>query len=451
MSTEIIGRALNEMAVLCAEDQHDRCDLTLSCEHAVVEWAGSGHHFDARRELLDATSAWPDHTWTTTALLRLIHDVADERSEESGLRRGLLATSTLARLAERGLGSDVVLRTCLGGLISRRAVTRAAYLWHETRVRGAARDLGWFRPWVALLDDDPLLEGSTTANFSDVLVIASQGAVGRAAKAWIDTAAATHVLSYRVTDYVSSDVRDSDRTLPCGEDATIWVSDRLTKTYLDDWAGSSLEWELAYRCDADGVITAVGLAPSILLERHVPLAPIHAEMTSRLLARGSLGILPNGLQPHELVETLVQLTRDGNGAAASDLARRAARQMPRNRQILVAAGFCATPQNLAQARSLLERARDLTSRPDDGVVSATIEVDLATIALARHDLPTFRAHRDAAAARPEVSAWYWNPELCVTGTWSMESLTIAQWQTLAERAEEGLTSPGSTRSPSSTA
>lgn len=88
MSTEIIGRPLNEMAVLCAEDQHDRCDSTLSCEHAVVEWTGSGHHFDARRELLDATSAWPDHTWTTTALLRFIHDVADERSEVSGLKRG---------------------------------------------------------------------------------------------------------------------------------------------------------------------------------------------------------------------------------------------------------------------------------------------------------------------------------------------------------------------------
>lgn len=438
MSAVIIGQALNDHATWCAELDHRGCESTHSCELAVVEWTGSGHHFDARRRLLDSQPAEPDHTWSTTALLRLIHDVVDERSELSNLRRSLLATSTLARLAERGLGSDIILRTCLGGLISRRAVTRAAYLWHRTRVEHVDGDTGWFTPWLGMLDDDSSLRRSADSKFSDVLVVASQGSVGRAAARWVSEAAVAHVVGYRVSDYLVTDVRDSDRILSGGEDATIWVSDRLTKTYLDDWAGPSLEWEVAYRHDPEAVTAVVGIDSSTLLERHVPLAPLHGELTSRLLARGVLGRLPSGLEPHELVEALVQLARDGNIEAASDLARRAARQMPRNRQILVAAGFCVTPQDLVQARSLLERPRSLASRPDDGVVSAAIEADLATVAIVRRDLPSYRRHRELASRRPDVDGWFWNPALCVLDEWSMESLTIAEWLDLADEAEKRL-------------
>lgn len=64
---------------------------------------------------------------------------------------------------------------------------------------------------------------------------------------WADRAAVGHLLSWRLNDYQPVERSAEDMVFSGGKDATIWICDRLARTYLGEWKASSLHWELAYR------------------------------------------------------------------------------------------------------------------------------------------------------------------------------------------------------------
>ena len=124
---------------------------------------------------------------------------------------------------------------------------------------------------------------------------------------WCETAAVSHVVDYRVSGYTETDVEQSNLVLQAGEEATVWVFDRLTVAYLNQWSASSLMWELVYLDNSRRVVERPGVPNSILNERHVSVVDIVSELSNRLLIRGVAGDVIEGLHRADETAALVDL------------------------------------------------------------------------------------------------------------------------------------------------
>jgi hypothetical protein len=162
------------------------------------------------------------------------------------VRRSIAVTSALARLAERGIPADEIMRTCLGPVLIRHILLHVAAMWLSV----ARGDLDpsdiphHFEPWFVIFDKEPALKIGADLELSEVLVAAMNGLPIRAAKEWVREAAIAHLLDWRVDNFLHVKLSPDETVLPAGRDATQWIFDRFTKTSTDDWEKTSLEWEL---------------------------------------------------------------------------------------------------------------------------------------------------------------------------------------------------------------
>lgn len=166
------SRTLGRLAQMCGDNGHAYCDNTMSCSALHEAW-----HDDYEAELAAAkydihtVSArfqyeMPDDSWPTAALLSMVSDLAQEPPWISPLHRLVRLTAALARLGERGLRADTVVRTCLGPQLLRRILLVAGSLWlHHSDSRDAVPQQlqSWFDLFDELQLPDPLLlTGSQT-------------------------------------------------------------------------------------------------------------------------------------------------------------------------------------------------------------------------------------------------------------------------------------------------
>jgi len=139
------------------------------------------------------------------------------------------------------------MRTCLGPALVRRIIVQISAFWTLAREGKADRSrLRTLEAWFVLLDNEPQLATQNSVPMPDVVVAALHGQTGKVAKEWVAHAAVTHLIGWRLDNYLRADVSDDDVILVAGSDSTRWVFDRFTETYLDEWRRTSLEWELVF-------------------------------------------------------------------------------------------------------------------------------------------------------------------------------------------------------------
>ena len=441
MELREVSESIIRIAAQCERTDHSFCGGTKACNDFREFVAGSGQDFDSGRLLLNCGHDCPDQSWPTTALLRLVSEAIDGRESKLSRRRTIRLTSALARLGERGLGADMVLRTWLRERLIRHAMMELVIRYYVGELSYSSD--GPFSPWVKILGEElSEEEWVRPAGLSQLMLIANEGSLKKLAKRWCETAAVSHLVDYRVSGYTKTDVEQSDLVLPAGEDATIWVFERLTMTYLNQWSASSLMWELAYLDNSHRVIERLGVPASILNERHISMVDIVSELSNRLLVRGVAGDVIEGMTDQQQREQVVKLLQVSDYGGALDLARRAVRRAPGDARcslILACSLMATTPLG---ARLILEQIKSETRNDSEGLHQAdetAILVDLATIYLLEQRLSDFDLLFEEIEQR-NLQGWFWDPCEYVGGGLVFREFGHLEWLTKARLAKEKIMS-----------
>src|SRR5699024_8602775 len=116
--------------------------------------------YGAARHIFQEVSTWPDPSWSTPALLTLVRNLVspEARASRTERERVLLATSALARLGERGISVDAVMRTCRRRVLRRAAFLNVAIGWLEFQRGRGLDDDDPAGPLIRLLDDEESLQ-----------------------------------------------------------------------------------------------------------------------------------------------------------------------------------------------------------------------------------------------------------------------------------------------------
>jgi hypothetical protein len=366
----------------------------------------------------------PDDSWPTTALLGLVLALAQEPPWVDPLNRSIRLTSALARLGERGLRADTVVRTCLGPQLLRRILLVAGSMWlHQSDSFDSApapqQLQGWFNLFKELQLADPSILGIISA--------AGNGRPAAQTRAWLTTGAVAHLINW---DLDALTVTPDWLVLPGGRDATLWVWDRFTATSSDLWRSESLSWEIAFAEEPANVAAAVGLPLALLNER-----PPSAGMAMRSLRRRVLGEsgehqILGGLTPNELAQDILGLIETRNLAQAGALARRAWEAAPTIFTLGNAAGFCLVATNPNEATRILEQLK-----PQNAEQRALVRSNLLAAAVAAGVPRSY--DDDSSTVPPDLGAFLWdltslgssNPQICYTN--------VSEWLAKARASAPG--------------
>lgn len=437
MELRELSESIIRIADQCKNTDHSFCGGSEACDDFRQFVAGPGQDFDAGRLLLNHGDDWPDRSWSTAALLRLVSEAIDGRESKRSRWRTIRLTSALARLGERGLGADMVLRTWLGQRLIRHALTELVirYYVNDPSLSGG----GPFTPWAKILDDEVNEdEGVRPVGLSQLMLVANGGSLKKLAREWCETAAVSHLVDYRVSEYIKTDVEQSDLVFQAGEDATVWIFDRLTMTYLSRWSAKSLMWELTYINRPFGVVECLGVSASILAERRVSMMEIMDELSNRLLDRGDL---IEEARCEEVHEQVISLLRDSDYDGALDLARRTVRKSPRDARYSLILACCLMVSNPLDAIIMLEQIRQAVYESDERLyndsVVAAVFADLATAYLLEGRLDKFDYLMENIEGR-EFDGWFWDPCEYVQGSLVFRYFRHSERIPCAKKAKESI-------------
>ena len=402
------------------------CDPPGACDRA-LENAIQRSHFDLSARQFDLAHASippsfepPAHTWSTSALFRVVtQTLLDEPAwSKSAHRRTVWLTSALARLGERGIPADAIVRTYFGSRIRRQMVIEivGAYIALKRERARVNQIPPHLREWFSLVPESRDLE--------DLLGQCLAGSLSDAVEEWIQHGAIAHVIGWnRNADRV--EVAPEDRVVRGGVDATRWLIDRFTRTLLDDWSRSSLDWELAYLSEPEATARTVGVAATFIAER-----PVSESMVIRAIARRTREPSLNdevfgGMAPVELLENVIALTLRDERSAALELARKAVEFSPSRMEFEQALAFLLIPESSTEAERRLIAMRGRRGAPE-GLLTAC----LAICKIRRgQGIETLNDLRDLSIGRDDERFWLWTAESLTESEPALQNTSLAEWAT----------------------
>lgn len=341
------------------------------------------------------------------------------------LRRAVTITMALARLGERGLPADAVMRTCLGPRLARHILVTASTLWCGEKQSQVRRDRlqPEIIPWLELIDRTAKVPKGEMG-LAPVTAATLAGEPMAVAREWVDTAAVAHLVGWRLDGYLRVARGPDDCLLSGGRSATIWVFDRFTETFLDAWSPSSLDWELAYAQQPAGVAARIGLSQSMLSERPTSVGLVQEEVARRLVSPSARRSPDSEASEYEVIEGLVALLHASEFEAARSVARQAYEESTSVFALKLAYAFCSLPLDPAGAREVLA-----SLRPENEQQAALSAVNRATSHL-------FDGHLDQAAETIEevnaelaslTEAWLWDPAEAACGCARLRYGLVQDW------------------------
>lgn len=431
---DLKGIAFELLAEQCAQADHEWCDQTRACEDVGAEHARRrdlaqrAQAFDAGHERWAVADSQPGHDWSTCALMRTAVDLMLTPPARDPLWRATAITTALARLGERGLPADAVVRTGIGADLIRKILRDASFFWSAATADQAARGRvpRILRPWCDLLDAEAGLAGLDRPSPGHVLAVALAGTTGLAASQWMQSAAIAHVVDWRIDGYLEVQRTPEEIVLNGGKDATRWICDRFTKTYPAEWRPASLSWELAFTHDPCATASCAGVPRAVLGERVVETSALMGAVVSKLTsAVDPADELEGGLDADAVIASLGSMLEQGIFEGARAIARRLHEAHPQDVQLAMAYAFCSIPVNRDAARATMDRLclREGTEE------SAVRELNRAACALFDGDLPRARAVVDAARlpdARHHI--WLWDPVAALSGEAHVLCEPLSDWK-----------------------
>lgn len=351
---EFAIRAFGYFVDECRESGHRMCQPPGACELALdnaierSRFDAAARQFDLAHVCVPSLSDPPAHTWPTAALFRVVtQTLLDEPAwSKSAHRRVVWLTSALARLGERGIPADAIVRTHFGPRIRRQMVIEivGAYIAVKrgrAEVRQIPRTL---QEWFPLVPED--------VDLNELLARCLAGPMSDAIGDWIENGALVHVIAWK-RNAEPVEIEPEDRVVRGGVDATRWLVDRFTRTALDDWARSSLDWELAYLLEPETTAGAVGVAATLIRERPVSEAMVVRAIARRTREPSLSDEVFGGMRPVEVLDNVIALTLRDERSAALELARKAVEFSPSRLEFEQALAFLLTPENPAEAERRL--------------------------------------------------------------------------------------------------
>lgn len=433
------------MADACEAGGHQSCAESGECrsplERALSEKAAreQAAKFDAGKERLRLQSEQPSPHWTTSALLRTAKDLLQTPPTNDPWWRSVAITTALARLGERGLGADVIVRTGFARDLVQSIVGDAAMFWCASTPEGVDDDddveiPDVLQPWVELLDTDRSLQQHRGQLPAHVASVALAGDVGAKAEEWIRTAAIAHILGWRITDYLAVERQPMDLVLAGGKEATVWVTERFTTTYIPEWRASSLHWEQMYNSDPAGAAKIAGVPLDMLLERTVTTEMLTEGLQVKLNRQADTEFEQRDLGDSSIA-SLAVLLESGQIRAALRMARKFHEAQPQASHFAMAYAFCLIVTDPDSARVTLERRLPAV----DSAEMALRTVNLATCALMVQDVSKAREYLASLDGEMRQAAWLWEPTSVVAGDPHVRYSSISEWLDRFELAAEILT------------
>jgi hypothetical protein len=424
--------ALDRFVEQCRESGHEYCEGTSSCLATAGAYQqrlgreAQAQSFDVGKMLVQCGDEMPGHDWSTTALMRTVNDLVLAPPFRDPLRRSCAVTTALARLAERGFPPDAAVRTCLGPALTRVVLVRIAAFWCAERQGELRRESLHpnLRAWLELLDADERIAERGLDSLTPVAAAALAGPPAAQAREWVRTAAIAHILAWKLDDDLRVNRLPEEVVLPAGKDATRWVFDRFTKTYIDEWTESSLAWELVLNRQPAMTAERVGLPLSLLGERVVTDDMLIASMDRRLTGPDVHDVVDGGLRVDEIIESIVALLEAGQLDGARILARRSFEAAPQMTFLRMAFAFCSIPTHREQAQAVLD-----CFDPADVREASLVQINRATCQLFDGDLPSARglvADLDSQGDC-EGEAWLWDPLAAVESRAVIRYMSHADW------------------------
>lgn len=417
-------RALHRYARQCRDTDHRDCDPPGICEQAweaaaqKIDFDAAARQYDIGAQRRPPAVEQPAHTWSTVALFRVVvRQLFNERPwAQMAFRRTVWLTSALAKLGERGIPPDAVIRTYFGTRICR-AMTLEIVSAKMALLDGRVT-IDQLPPQVR--DWLPHLPARQT--FDELAIESLTGPFAEDMQQWIRHAALAHLLDWR-HDAQLVDIAPEDCAVPAGAEATRWLVDRFTRTALDDWFRSSLDWELAYRSDPLGTSRAVGVSPNVIAERPISEAMVINAIGRRIREPSSHDEVFAGMSRVEVMDNIIGLSLRHERQAALALTRKALQVRPTDSDFGQAMAFLLIPVNTVVARHRLLELR--VSRGDsDPLINAC----LAICALREG------GHADAvdglkalAALDEAFSCWLWTPETLTSPEPELGEFSISEW------------------------
>ena len=425
---EFAVRALEHFAGDCRESGHTMCDPPGACDRA-LESARQRSDFDLAARQFDLAQVCnvpllepPAHTWPTAALFRVVTQTLLEIPawSRSAHRRTVWLTSALARLGERGIPADAIVRTYFGTRVRRQMVIEivGAYI----AIRRGRVEMNQIPPtlreWFPLVPDGRDLD--------ELLAECLAGPMSDTVEEWIQHGAIAHVVAWkRNADPV--DVAPEDRVVQGGVDATRWLIDRFTRTMLDDWSHSSLLWELAYLSEPEVTARTVGVAATLISER-----PVSESMVVRAIARRTRepslsDEVFGGMLPIEVMENVIALTLRDERSAALELARKAVEFSPARMEFEQALAFLLIPENPNEAERRLRSMQGRRGAPE-GLLTACFAICKVRQGLGVQALSELR---DLSTDADDRRFWLWRVESLNENEPTLQETSLAEWATSA--------------------
>lgn len=424
-------RALSDYAAAasskCSEIDHQLCNGTGAC-------ASLNRVLESSDEGLEGVGAdyvhhqgEPSIYWSTAQLLRLVSDNLRRLNVPDRLRRDTQITSALGKLADRGLSADAIIRTGFGPMLID-LILEGALAGRRLVLEGECKSedllLG---KWVDILLSSPELRGVSAGDRGLGRTRAMKGAFAVEAQRWVHESPIAHLVAWRHSNE-KSPAEDEDLTLLNGRGATVWVCERFTKTYLDQWASESLMWELTFLTDPMAVRSLAQFDSALLDERKLSFYDVAAEISRRTTSqiekyqRGPMAELERAQQ------AVIDALDSGDMARAVKQAHANIDRFPNEPEIRRNFGFCIIGSDPERALETL-----MNYRP------AEVEVLLSTLNHFNVIAASYRCNRQAPfesmqilidgvpEGLPNESVWLWDPET-LSGDPSVVPISLEEWR-----------------------
>lgn len=415
----------------CAESAHSLCGDPAGCVSTaalVTELANAENdatEYDAQRIAIEHRNRMPDHTWSTTALVMCIKELLMSQPNIDGLYRATAITTALARLGERGINADWLIRVHMGPPLVRHIILVATSVWHQVATGALGRnDVPELHGWLNNIDFDAPVDYNPTHHRARLITCALSGTTRQWSNAWLNEAAIADILMWKSESYTVSRPDISDLSTSGGRNATRWIFDRITRTYMEEWDPRSLAWETAYIIDPVAVASRAGVPQQILKERITTHAQIARAASAHVLR--DLGEIFPGVSRNELVELAAHHLERGELEEARALSEAAFSERPGDPTVRSVYAFCWIPTAPGRSRELMcENEKSQTTPPATRIInrasSYLVEVDTAS-AVAELD----SLDEDTPAC--ERPAWLWAPASLQTKEPEVIYTTPTRWK-----------------------
>lgn len=350
------------------------------------------------------------------------------------MKRTTSLTAALGLLADFGIKPDWFLRTVLAGPLLRHIATMSALALNDiqqSRLRWNEIEAG-LHPWIRLLIDELQKYPKVDQGIESLVIFAVNKSDNHVTKRWVEQAAASHILGWKLTGYLESPPDTQDLTQGHSLTAGNWIIDRFMKTYCTDWSSSSRELEFLYISNKSAVSNIAQLPEWILDQRAVSALSLRASGLSCHSTR--MPKVLGGMHKQEYFEKIITFLLQGELEHAFHLARTAKFANPLDRDIRSSLAFCAIPFDPSLAISELQDVpeSDFAERHVSSSNLICAYVSAGQYSRARRLLTELRSQLAASPDEPEPSAWLWQPAALSRGEHVIVCCTPSVW---AEKAQ----------------